>query len=153
MLSKARRRVSSMSSDYEHCDFIFFHGTEDCRSLPVWVLIASYSCPLSLKLKSSILSIQDRTFQYGGWMTAVLYEKNFLIKFSFSLLLWHRDWNPVGVRPPVHWMASPSLPWTWAMLRLATWHRQTCWASPGVWELTGRPLAWTWAWPINRLSA
>lgn len=67
--------------------------------------------------------------------------------------LWHSNWNPAGMRTAVPCMASPSLPWTWAMLRPGTWHRQTCWALPGAWELTGRASASTWAWPTSRLSA
>lgn len=67
--------------------------------------------------------------------------------------LWHSNWNPGGMRTPVPCMVSPSLPWTWAMLRLATWRRQTCWALLGAWELTGRASASTWAWPTSRLSA
>lgn len=67
--------------------------------------------------------------------------------------LWHSNWNLAGMRTPVPCMASPSLPWTWAMLRPGTWHRQTCWALPGAWELTGRASASTWAWPTSRLSA
>ena len=62
---KTRKEISSVSYECEHYDLIFFRGSEHCWSLPVWVLLASYSLTLQPQdLPSS--PVGGRKFQLNG---------------------------------------------------------------------------------------
>lgn len=108
----AGKEISGVSYDCEHYSLIFSWGSEHCWSLPVWVLLASYS--LTLKPQELPFSPEKgRKFHCGGWVATHCPLWKQMVEermFFLSLLCDTATETPLGWEPqsPV-WLLLPSL--------------------------------------------